>query len=253
MRWNLNTSTAFRAPNIDDIGKVFDSEPGSVIVPNNNLKAEYAYGAELGITLNFNSKFIFEAATYYTFLDNALVRSNFTLNGISQIDYDGELSNIQAIQNASKAWISGLELGAKYQFNKHLKAKLQYSIVAGREDRNGVKVPVRHVAPNFGNLHLEYKTDKLFLNAFLNYNAKLRNSQLAPSEKAKDFLYDLDKNGQPFSPAWYTLNLRCNYKLFSNLGLTATLENITNQRYRPYSSGITAPGRNLILSANYSF
>ena len=34
IQWKLNASTAFRAPNIDDTGKVFDSEPGSVVVPN---------------------------------------------------------------------------------------------------------------------------------------------------------------------------------------------------------------------------
>jgi len=39
----LNGSTAFRAPNVDDIGKVFDSEPGSVVVPNTDLVSEYAY------------------------------------------------------------------------------------------------------------------------------------------------------------------------------------------------------------------
>ena len=38
----------FRAPNIDDIGKVFDSEPGSVVVPNVHLKPEYAYSSDLG-------------------------------------------------------------------------------------------------------------------------------------------------------------------------------------------------------------
>jgi len=43
MQWKFNLSTAFRAPNIDDIGKVFDSEPGSVVVPNSNLKPEYAF------------------------------------------------------------------------------------------------------------------------------------------------------------------------------------------------------------------
>ena len=48
LEWKLNASSAFRAPNIDDIGKVFDSEPGSVVVPNENLKPEYAYGLELG-------------------------------------------------------------------------------------------------------------------------------------------------------------------------------------------------------------
>ena len=56
INWKFNLSTAFRAPNIDDIGKVFDSEPGSVVVPNNDLKPEYAYGGELGLTLNFNKK-----------------------------------------------------------------------------------------------------------------------------------------------------------------------------------------------------
>jgi hemoglobin/transferrin/lactoferrin receptor protein len=53
IQWKLNFSTAFRAPNIDDIGKVFDSEPGSIVVPNNDLEAEYAYGGELGLKLNF--------------------------------------------------------------------------------------------------------------------------------------------------------------------------------------------------------
>ena len=41
IEWKLNASSAFRAPNIDDIGKVFDSEPGSVVVPNNNLNIFY--------------------------------------------------------------------------------------------------------------------------------------------------------------------------------------------------------------------
>ena len=71
-----------------------------------NLKAEYAYGGELGLKLNFDKKVIIDLATYYTFLDNALIRRDFELNGETEIMYDGELSNIQAIQNASKAWMN---------------------------------------------------------------------------------------------------------------------------------------------------
>ena len=41
-------STGFRAPNIDDTGKIFDSEPGSVVVPNPDLKPEYAINYEAG-------------------------------------------------------------------------------------------------------------------------------------------------------------------------------------------------------------
>ena len=62
IQWKLNASTAFRAPNVDDIGKVFDSEPGSVVVPNQNLRPEYAYGGELGLKLNFDDVFIVDMA-----------------------------------------------------------------------------------------------------------------------------------------------------------------------------------------------
>ncbi len=42
--WNIGVlgSSGFRAPNVDDIAKVFDSEPGNVVVPNPDLKPEYS-------------------------------------------------------------------------------------------------------------------------------------------------------------------------------------------------------------------
>ena len=253
IQWKLNASTAFRAPNIDDIGKVFDSEPGSVVVPNNNLRPEYAYGGELGLRLDFENKFILDMATYYTFLDNALIRRNFDINGETEIVYDGELSNVQAIQNASKAWIYGFEVGAEVNFSETLKLRSQYNVIGGTEDDNGVEVPVRHVAPNFGRTHLIWKKDKLLLDAFLVYNNELSFNQLAPSEAEKDYIYALDRNGNPYSPSWYTLNLRTQYQWKDKLTLTASLENITDQRYRPYSSGISAAGRNLIIALQYAF
>lgn len=252
MQWKLNASTAFRAPNIDDIGKVFDSEPGSVVVPNKDLKAEYAYSGELGLKLNFNNKVILDLATYYTFLDNALIRRNYELNGETEMMYDGELSNIQAIQNASKAWIYGFETGLEINFSEHLKLRSQYNIIGGTEDNNGVEEPVRHVAPSFGRTHFIWKNHKLLLDAFVVYNNELSFNQMAPSEASKDYIYALDSNGNPYAPSWHTLNLRTQYKWNDNLSVTASLENITDQRYRPYSSGISAAGRNLILALTYT-
>ena len=53
-RYDLNSSVfkfqysnGFRTPNLDDVGKIFDSEPGNVIMPNPNLTPENAY-TELG-------------------------------------------------------------------------------------------------------------------------------------------------------------------------------------------------------------
>jgi len=253
IQWRLNASTAFRAPNIDDIGKVFDSEPGSVVVPNQNLNPEYAYGGELGLNLNFSEALKLDLSTYFTFLDNALIRRDFLLNGQSEIIYDGEPSNVQAIQNASEARIYGLEVGAEINFTKQLKLALQYNIIGGTEDIDGIELPVRHIAPNFGNAHFIWQKKNLKLDAFIQFNNELSFNQLAPSEIEKDFIYALDANGNPYSPSWYTLNLRSKYSISESITLTATLENITDQRYRPYSSGLSAPGRNFILSLGYFF
>ncbi len=252
LQWKLNLSTAFRAPNIDDVGKVFDSEPGSVVVPNNNLKPEYAYNGELGLKLNFNKKVVFDLATYYTYLDNALVRRDGDLNGETEIIYNNELSNVQSIQNASKSWIYGFEFAALWNISDQLKLTSRYNFIGGTEETDGIEVPVRHVAPNFGDTHLMWQSDKFKLDGFVNYNNKLSFTQLAPSETEKDYIYALDENGNPYSPSWYTLNLRTQYQLAEDTIVTATLENITDQRYKTYSSGIAAPGRNLIVSLTYS-
>ena len=253
LQWKLNASSAFRAPNIDDIGKVFDSEPGSVVVPNEFLKPEYAYGGDVGLKLNFNNTLVFDFNTYYTYLDNALVRRDYNLNGATEIVYDGELSNVQAMQNAAKAWVYGFEAGMALNFSKQIKLTSQYSVVGGtEEDDSGVETPLRHAAPNFGNTHLVWNAKAFKMDVFANYNNELSYNQLAPSEIEKDYIYASDANGNPYAPSWVTLNLRTQYHLNDNTTITASLENITDQRYKTYSSGIAASGRNFILTLKYS-
>ncbi len=253
LQWKLNFSSAFRAPNIDDVGKIFDSEPGSVVVPNPDLKPEYAYNGELGLTATLSKNFTLDLATYYTYLDNALVRRDFNLNGETQIVFGGELSNVQAIQNAARARIYGFEAGVEYEFAKHFKLASQYTFVGGEEELdNGVTTPTRHVSPQFGNTRLTFTSQKWIVDAFTVYNGQFDFEDLAPSQQNNDFLYAKDKNGNPYSPSWYTLNLRTQYKITDNLKSIISLENITDQRYRPYSSGVAAAGRNFIVSLKYS-
>ncbi len=252
--WRLNLGTAFRAPNIDDIGKVFDSEPGSVVVPNPDLKPEYAYNADIGVSLNFDTVVKFDFAGFYTILEDALIRRDFSLDGESQILYQGELSTIQAIQNASRAQVYGFEAGIAIAFSKELKLSSQYNITKGfAQDQQGTKEALRHAAPAYGNTRLFYNNAKLTLAAFVEYNGQFDFEDLAPSQQNNAFLYAADQNGNPYAPKWYTLNFSAQYKYSKFLQLNATLENITDKRYRPYSSGLSAPGRNLIVAATYTF
>ena len=249
-----NLSTAFRAPNIDDIGKVFDSGDGDLVIPNPDLKAEYAYNAEIGTILNFNKVVTVDANVYYSQLENALVRRDFTLNGSSTIEFEGETTNIEAIQNAGTAQVWGFEAGIDIKLPHHFNLTSQFNITRGeQEEEDGSLLAVRHVAPTFGNTHLIWKKDRWILNAFVNYNGALNFEDLSPEVSDSPELFAVDADGNPFSPRWYTLNLSSQFRLNDQWNFTANLDNITDQRYRTYASGISAAGRNLILSAKYSF
>tara|TARA_R110001583_G_scaffold7218_6_gene35975 strand:- start:1492 stop:3918 length:2427 start_codon:yes stop_codon:yes gene_type:complete len=254
LQLTFNGSTGFRAPNIDDVGKIFDSEPGSVVVPNPDLEPEYAYNLEVGIQKNFNDRLMLKGASFYTYLVDALVRRDFQFNGNSEIMYNGELHNVQAIQNAAKAYVYGFEFGLDAFLSENLSVNANLTFTEGiEEEQDGTDTPGRHVAPTFGDFHIVWKNQKLKTDLFANFNGEISFGDLAMSEKTKDYIYAVDADGNPYSPSWYTLNFRSQYQLSHALKFTANLENFTDQRYRSYSSGIVAPGINLILGVGYTF
>ncbi|MGO4919403.1 TonB-dependent receptor plug domain-containing protein [Maribacter spongiicola] len=250
----LNGSTGFRAPNIDDVGKIFDSELGSVVVPNPDLEPEYAYNAEIGIQRNINDKIILKGAAYYTYLVDALVRRDFSYNGVSEIEYGGELSNVQAIQNAAKAYVYGFEFGLEAYLTEQWSLSSNLTFTEGvEEEDDGSETPARHAAPTFGDFHIVWKNQRLRTDLFLNYNGEIGYDDLAVSERSKEYIYATDENGNPFAPSWYTLNFRSKYDVTNQFKVTASLENFTDQRYRTYSSGIVAPGIHMIIGVGYHF
>ena len=116
-----------------------------------------------------------------------------------------------------------------------------------------LSMPVRHIPPNYGNLHLIFNKGKFSLDAYINYNSEISFDNLAASERAKPYIYALDENGSPYSPSWTTLNFRSKYSFSEKMNLTFSFENILDKLYRPYSSGISAPGMNFIFSINYAY
>ena len=253
--WKFNINTAFRSPNIDDLAKVFDSEPGSVVVPNPDLKPERSFGLEFGGYFRTKNNIELDFSSYVTYLYNSFIRDDFTLsNGASEIIYDGELSQIQALQNSSKSFIYGIEFGINMFLNKNFRMKSQHNLIAGYElDDLPFGMPVRHIPPNYGNFHLIYNNGDFTIDTYLNYNSKISFNNLAESERAKPYMYALDENGNPYSPSWMTFNVRSKYSFSKMLNINFTVENITNKLYRPYSSGISAPGINFIFSFSYAY
>ncbi len=254
LQLNTNLATGFRSPNIDDIGKVFDSAPGSVLIPNPDLDSEYAYNVDFGMAKSFRSFLKVDASAFYTYLNNALVRRNFLLNGQDSITYDGERSQVQALQNAANAKVWGIQAGVELTSQCGLGLSARFNYQKGEEELdNGDTAPLRHAPPWFGATHLTYNVNRFKADAYALFNGEISNANLAPEEQGKQYMYAIDENGKPYSPSWATLNFKALYKISEHLLASAGLENITNQRYKPYSSGIVSPGRNLILSLKASF
>lgn len=246
-KWHLRTnlSSGFRAPNLDDAGKVFDSSPGNVVVPNPGLKPEYAYSLDAGVQHKFGEYLVVEVSGFYTYLIDAMVRRDYTFNGQDSIWYDGELSQVEAIVNAGSANLYGISAMGILNMGEHFKLKSNISWARG-EDNDGNAL--RHVAPVFGNTSLAFNSGPFIAELYADYNGAIPFSRLAPSEKDKAYLYAADSDGNPYSPSWWTLNFKSSVVIIPQISLDIAIENIFNERFRPYSSGIVSPGRNFIVA-----
>ncbi len=241
----LNASTGFRAPNLDDAGKVFDSAPGVVVVPNPDLKPEYAYNIDLSVVKDFGKILHTEFTVFHTWLTNAMIRHDFLFNGMDSIDYQGELSKVEAITNAGSARVYGCHFNLQLNLTGYMFLRSSLNITEGFEED---EIPLRHAAPVFGSTHLVFELPKMKTDLYTAYNGAKKYEKMAPSETEKAYLYATDENGNSWSPGWFTLNLKLSYEIMNRVSVTGGIENIFDLRYRLYSSGIVSPGRNFIIS-----
>jgi len=251
---SINGNTGFKAPNVDDIGKIFEFNAGETVVPNPNLNAEYAYNAEINIAKTFGELARLDLSAFYTYLDGAMVRRTFQVDGKDSIEFAGENAKVYAIQNAAFSQVYGVNMNFEIRLLSGFgfSAKLNYQLGTEEMD-NGQISRSRHAAPAFGQTAISYKKRKLVMQVYLVFCDEVSFINLNEEERQKPAIYAIDSNGNPFSPAWYTLNLKALYKVHSNVSVSAGIENLSDQRYRPYSSGLVAPGRNFVISLNADF
>jgi hemoglobin/transferrin/lactoferrin receptor protein len=254
-RWRFSSTlaSAFRAPNVDDMGKVFDSEPGSVVVPNPDLKAETAISWDAQVSRLFGNWGRLDLSAYVTDLDDAMVRRDFNLNGEEFLEYDGVLSRVQAIQNAAKAEVIGAQLSLQAKAHR-LKFSGDVNYQEGEEELDDGSVSAsRHAAPWFGILRIGYESEELTLQLEQAFQGEQSYENLAEEERAKDEIYAKDENGNNYAPSWAVWHFKGRIALGNGVFLGFGLENLTDRRYRPYSSGISGAGRSVLFSLEARF
>ena len=254
--WQLNgvLSSGFRSPNIDDVGRVREKS-GDVTVPNIHVKPEFAYNAEIGLQKYFNGrKFRLAANVFYTLLDNYIIRDNFIINGNNQVEFDGEFGNAVANQNRGTAFVTGFTSSYLGKLSNIWSTSGFVTYTKGRTyDTNE---PMSSIPPLFGQFEVSYKKEKIELGADFRFNSKkdiadfnfregIDNHDLTPVVDAnasdeKDIYYG--------TPSWATFGVNGKYLVNDNLSVQARLNNLFDEHYIEFASGVSAPGRNLSVS-----
>lgn len=250
LRIALNGATGFRAPNVDDLAKVFESAGGTTLfVPNPDLRPEYTYNADLGVSYIIADRVKLEATGFYTWFRNAIVADTFAIGGESTINYDGAATTIMASQNKAKAYIYGFNAAVTARIVEGLTLYSTINFTHGRyEGLNGVEVPLDHIPPVFGKTSLMYTRKALMGEAYALYNGWKRAANYSPS--GEDNIAYATPDGMP---SWYTLNVRTGYNINKYIGVELALENILDRNYRVFASGISAPGRNFVATVRGRF
>lgn len=248
-KFSLLTSTGFRAPNVDDMSKVFDSAPGMVIVPNPDLTAEKTLNGDLSVTKFFGSKVRAEGAFYVTEFYDALVVLPSTFNGQSFIDYDGVSSKVYATQNKGRAYLYGYSLSLRASLSEHIVFTATHNYTHGSvKNDDGSESPLDHIAPAFGRVGIQYNTSKFKSELFSNFSGWKYLSRYSSS--GEDNLQYATAEGMP---SWYTVNVRASYDLNEIITVQAGIDNLLDLQYRTFASGINSPGRNIFGTLRVKF
>lgn len=241
-------STGFRAPNVDDIAKVFESVPGSVIVPNNKLKPEYTINGELTIEKVFLNRIKVSATGFGTYFLNAITTDVTQFNGQDSIDFDGTLSRVTTLVNKNKAYIAGVSTTMEGDITDWMSVYATFNYTYGRILTDSTPYPLDHIAPMYGRagFRMQYKWVRgEFFSLF------------SGKKKVKDYnMLGEDNFGQATPdgmPAWYTLNLRIGFQPVKQFSIDLGCDNLLDLRYRQFASGVSAPGRNFFVTARVSW
>lgn len=244
--WRLSAllSTGFRAPNFDDLAKVFDSRAGAVVVPNPDLKPEYTYNGEINVG-KISEKVNTGASVFYTLFRDAIIVAP---NGQPNIIYQGTNSVVLASQNVAKAFLYGGNAYFGYTFNGKTEVSGSITYTYGRFKTDTGNVPLDHIPPVYGRAGIKHREDRWNVEAYALFNGW---------KKIKEYSASGEDNQQYATPdgmpSWVTVNLRTQFFATKGISILAGVENILDRNYRYFASGISAPGRNFIVTLRASF
>jgi hemoglobin/transferrin/lactoferrin receptor protein len=226
-------NTAFRAPNIDDLGTLgivdFRYE-----TPNFNLNPEKSYNTQVGFKYKSN-----------TLKGEAYFYRNELRDIIARIKVDTQKVQgypLYKKENVEKGYIQGFETQWTYEILRGLSLESGLTYTFGE---NVTKAePMRRIPPLNGRFALNF--DKKSWSATAEIMGATQQNRLAQGDKDDN---RIPKGG---TPAWWIMNVYGNYS-WQSLTLNIAFQNLFNQDYRTHGSGVNGVGRSVSMALGWRF
>lgn len=237
-------SSAYKAPNIDDFGKIFEKK-GNLTIPNPDLKSETAISGEIGNSYS-GSKFKYDFALFYTRVFDIMLKDTVSSGGQSEITVEGETLDLVSNVNKGIADIFGGFASVKLNILRNLNFISTATITKAKFVDSKDAVP--HIPPFYGRSSLNYTTGKIKLSIYAKYNGLKKWSE---SSSLTDNIDEGIVNVG--TPSWYTMNASIFAFPMKNMRIQLGVENILDVHYKTFASGISGAGRNFMASVYFSY
>lgn len=239
-------ATAFRSPNLDDMAKIRVNGL-ELTAPNPELDPEKTLNTDLSIGWSPTNHISWFNTIFFTELSDAIVRAPIALPDGSTTFIEGpDTLTVVGNINAQKARVYGLSsrIVANISTRWHLDAT--YNWTRGRIVSSELS-PLSHIPPSYGRIALNYNSVNHKSSIHWRYNLAKPLSEYGGSADNPEYA---TSDG---SLAWSTLNFYYKWIITEHINMDVALENILDSHYRTFASGVSAPGRNLILTARFIF
>jgi hemoglobin/transferrin/lactoferrin receptor protein len=231
--WQVDASSGFRTLNLEDASAVYGSQRGIPISPNSALFPSYVWQGQMVIGHQMGLKDRVEGALFYRRIMDGFALGESPWEGQDSIDFMGQYSAIQSLQNSVEAHQVGLRLGGNIPMGKHWMANFSLHSLYQRTAEIGGH---GGFFPAFGKAELVWDWKRVSARANILFSSRGGN---------QGNVLGWEGGGIGAGAGYWVPSLSVTYSPFSWLVVNLSAENITDTRYRMAQSRFYEPGRNM--------
>ncbi len=235
----------FRAPNLSDLTRLDIARSTEIETPVSDLDPERYVSYEVGLKSRAG-RFTTQVSYYYTTIEDMIVRAptGRQIDGLSEVTK----------KNSGHGFVQGVELTENINMGRGFSTWVTAAWMDGQveaypksttqEERDYIS----RLMPPTAQAGLRWREEAG------RYRVEFVSDLAAKADKlSADDVRDTQRIPPGGTPGYAVFHARVGAALVKNLDVVLSLENLFDEDYRIHGSGVNEPGRNLVLTAAYTF